>query len=161
MRFDRAFFGRKLFAQAHLVAQGPVVFEGVQFCASDHFGLMVYVDAADVFALRGRGPAEAARVRRAEVSRTCEAAAEREVQEVRARRQAAREEKAVEREKAGERDRAEFSKVQQRAARRRAQRRQALYDAAFGEGSLFALDAVDEQAGGGGGVIDCGLCGCH
>ena len=153
MRFDRAFFGRKLFAQAHLVAQGPVVFEGVQFCASDHFGLMVYVDAADVFSLRGRGPAEAARVRRAEVSRTCEAAAEREVQEVRARRQAAREEKAVEREKAGERDRAEFSKVQQRAARRRAQRRQALYDAAFGEGSLFALDAVDEQAGGGGGVI--------
>ena len=113
LRFDRAFFGKKLWAQGHLVARGPVSFEGAQFCKSDHFGLMVYVDAADAFAGKGKACVEAARVRRAAVAGACEGAAEREAQEVRAERQAAQEEKALEREKAGEKDRASFVRAQQ------------------------------------------------
>ncbi|CAK0862898.1 unnamed protein product, partial [Prorocentrum cordatum] len=148
-RFGRAMFGDKLFARAHVIARGPVVFEGVQFCASDHFGLMVYVDVADVFALRGRGRAEAARVRRGEVCRVCEIGGEREAQEVRDRRQAARDQQGVDRERAAERDREAFAKGQQKAARERARRRQALHDAAFGRDSLFDRDVV---------VQDCVVC---
>ncbi|CAK0822041.1 unnamed protein product, partial [Prorocentrum cordatum] len=150
--FDRAMFGEKLFARAHVMARGPVVFEGVQFCASDHFGLMVYVDVADVFALRGRGRAEAARVRRGEVCRVCEVGGEREAQEVRDRRQAARDQQGLDRERAAERDREAFARGQQRAARERARRRQALHDAAFGRESLFDQDFVVEAEGLGEGV---------
>ncbi|CAK0790084.1 unnamed protein product, partial [Prorocentrum cordatum] len=151
-RFDRAMFGEKLFARAHVMARGPVVFEGVQFCASDHFGLMVYVDVADVFALRGRGRAEAARVRRGEVCRVCEVGGEREAQEVRDRRQAARDQQGLDKERAAERDREAFARGQQRAARERARRRQALHDAAFGRESLFDQDFVVEAEGLGEGV---------
>ena len=150
LRFDRAFFGKKLWAQGHLVARGPVSFEGAQFCKSDHFGLMVYVDAADAFAGKGKACVEAARVRRAAVAGACEGAAEREAQEVRAERQAAQEEKALEREKAGEKDRASFARAQQRGARERARRRTALREAAFGRASLFAENVVTEQPEGGG-----------
>ncbi|CAK0828905.1 unnamed protein product, partial [Prorocentrum cordatum] len=151
-RFDRAMFGEKLFARAHVMARGPVVFEGVQFCASDHFGLMVYVDVADVFALRGRGREEAARVRRGEVCRVCEVGGEREAQEVRDRRQAARDQQGLDRERAAERDREAFARGQQRAARERARWRQALHDAAFGRESLFDQDFVVEVEGLGEGV---------
>ena len=151
LRFDRAFFGKKLWAQGHLVARGPVSSEGVQFCKSDHFGLMVYVDAADAFAGKGKACVEAARVRRAAVAGACEGAAEREAQEVRAERQAAQEEKALEREKAGEKDRASFARAQQRGARERARRRTALREAAFGRASLFAENVVAEQPEGDGG----------
>ena len=149
LRFDRAMFGEKLFARAHVIARGPVVFEGVQFCMSDHFGLMVYVDVADVFAQRGRGRLEAARVRRGEVCRACDVGGEREAQEVRDRRQAAREQQGLDRERAVGRDREAFAQGQQKAARERARRRQALYDAAFGGESLFDGDVVVEMPGGG------------
>ncbi|CAK0803148.1 unnamed protein product, partial [Prorocentrum cordatum] len=146
-RFDRAMFGEKLFARAHAMARGPVAFEGAQFCASDHFGLMAYVDVADVFALRGRERAEAARVRRGEARRVCEVGGEREAQEVRDRRQAARDQQGLDRERAAERDREAFARGQQRAACERARRRQALHDAAFGRESLFDQDFVVEVEG--------------
>ena len=45
LKKDRLLVGRMVWAEAYLVAQGRMFFDGAQFCLSDHYGLMAYVDA--------------------------------------------------------------------------------------------------------------------
>ena len=137
-RFDRAFFGRKLWAEAHLIGQGRQSFDGREFCLSDHFGLMVYADVSNVFASRVQVDRRAAQLRRARLAAMRERAQQAEAAEVRARRQAAREGQAVARRRAEDRDREGFCRAQQRGARARERRRAEYRRAAFGSESLFA-----------------------
>ena len=50
LRKDRVLFGKHAWAESHLVGQGKLHFEGREFCLSDHFGVMAYVDVAEVYA---------------------------------------------------------------------------------------------------------------
>ena len=136
-RFDRALFGKSMWAEAHLVAQGKQSFDGVEFCLSDHFGLMVYVDAGRVFESRVKGDVRSAEARRKALAQIREQAQQTEAEEVKARREAAREGQALARQRATERDRQAWVRAQERGVRARRQRRAALQRAAFGPESLF------------------------
>ena len=138
LRKDRVLFGRKLWAEAHVVGQGKLFFDGSEFCLSDHFGVMAYVDVADLYASRAKQDGVAARVRRGQLVSLREQAQQKELVEARARSQAGREEQALARRRVAERDRADFQRAMQRGARQRRERRAALRTAAFGAEGLFA-----------------------
>ena len=146
LRFDQALFGRCMWAEAHVVAKGRVSFEGQEFCMSDHFGLMVYVDVGNVFASRLKADQRSAMARRKAVAQLKEQAQQKEEEEVKARRQAAQEERAVARQRAAERGRQEWGRAQQRGARARRERRADLQRVAFGGESLFAPSQTIQSA---------------
>ena len=126
-----SFFGETVWAEAHIAGQGKVFFDGAEFCMSDHFGLMAYVDAGHLYASRAKQDCLAARVRRGQLVGLRDQAQQRELVEVRAKAQAGREEQAVARRRVAERDRDDFQRAQARGARQRRQRRVELSDAAF------------------------------
>ena len=63
---------------------------------------------------------------------------QKELEEIKARRQQGREQQALARRRVAERDRAEYQAAQRRGAQQRRNRRVRLHDAAFGPASLFA-----------------------
>ena len=67
LRYDRHLFGAGLWAEAHLVGQGKVFFEGQEFFMSDHFGVMAYVDQSRLHAFSSKRPGVAAGARRAQL----------------------------------------------------------------------------------------------
>lgn len=126
LREDRVLFGKKVWAEAHLVGQGKRFFDGHEFYMSDHFGVMSYVDSGDVYASLAKQDSVVARTRRGQLVALRDQAQQKELVEVRALRQAGREDLAFARRRAAERDRAEFQRGQQRAARQRRSRRAGL-----------------------------------
>ena len=148
LRKDRVLFGKGLWVESHLLAQGKVFFDGEEFHLSDHFGVMAYVDEARVYASALRCDLLKARVRRREVLSVRDAAQQKELVENRSRLQRGRAAQAQLRQQVAFRDRAEFQRAQQVAARRRGQRRIALRRAAFGPDSFFAEGVVVSNASG-------------
>jgi len=139
LRKDRVLFGKRAWAEAHLVGQGKMFFDGCEFCLSDHFGVMAYVDVGDVYASRAKQDCVTARVRRGQLVSMREQAQQKELLEVKASCQAGREGQALARLRALQRGRAEYQRAQDRGARQRLGRRVAMRRAAFGTDSLFAV----------------------
>ena len=151
LRKDRVLFGKKVWAQAHLVGQCEQFFEGEQFYLSDHFGVMAYVDVRDVYASRAKRDLAAAQVLRGRMANLMEENQQRELVEVKALRQAGREDLALAQQRARLRDAEDFRREQQRGARQRRSRVDRLRGAAFGAEGLFA-DGVTVERDGAGGV---------
>ena len=66
LRKDRVLFGEQIWAEAHLIGQAKVFFEGSEFYMSDHFGVMAYADAADAYRKKDSVVARARRGHRQE-----------------------------------------------------------------------------------------------
>ena len=143
---DRAFFGKRLWAEAHLVGQGKRYFDGCEFCLSDHFGLVVHVDVDDAYASGAKQDCVRARARRGQLVAVREESEQREAVEVKAMQQAGRESAEIARRRAADRDKVDFQKGQRRAARQRQSRRAALHEKAFGAAGLFAPGSASEPA---------------
>ncbi len=142
LRKDRVLFGKKVWAEAHLVGQAKRFFAGHEFYVSDHFGVMSYVDCGDMYASLAKQDSVVARSRRGQLVALRDQAQQKELVEVRALRQAGREDMEFARRRAAERDRADFQRAQQRAARQRRGRRARLRETAFGAAGLFAESVV-------------------
>ena len=139
LRKDRVLFGSRTWAEAHLVGQGKMFFEGCEFGLSDHFGVMAYVDVDKVYASKAKQDCVTARVRRGQLVSMRDEAQQKELLEVKASGQAGREGQALAQRRAAERERAEYQRAQERGARQRRERRVALRRAAFGPDGLFAV----------------------
>ena len=79
----------------------------------------------------------AAGLRRAQLVSLRDVSHQRELEELKARRQQGREQQALARSRVAERDREAFQQAQRRGARRRQERRRQLRESAFGSGGLF------------------------
>ena len=142
LRKDRVLFGKMVWAEAHLVGQGKVFFDGREFYLSDHFGVLAYVDVGDLYASRAKQDSIAARGRRGQLVSLRDQAQQKELVEVNARSQAGRGAQAVAQRRVAERDRSDFQRAQQRGARQRRERGAARRSAAFGADGLFADGVV-------------------
>ena len=138
LRKDRVLFGRDVWAEAHLVGQRRQFFEGKEFCLSDHFGLMAYVDVSGVYARRGKKATEAQRGNRKIIVDMRDKYSCAETNENKAQRNLGREMQVVVRQRASEVQRAAFQRKQQEAVRQRQQRGVALRESAFAGDSLFS-----------------------
>ena len=103
---------------------------------------MSYVDSGDMYASLAKQDSVVARSRRGQLVALRDQAQQKELVEVRALRQAGREDMEFARRRAAERDRVGFQRAQQRAARQRRGRRAKLRDTAFGAAGLFAESVV-------------------
>ena len=126
-RYDRVLFGDRVWAESHLVGNGPVCVDGSEFHLSDHSGLLAYVDVCDAYASTAKQDLVASRLRRAQLVSLRDGSQQRKLEEMKARRQHGREEQALARRRAAERDREEFQHAQRRGARQRRERRCLLY----------------------------------
>lgn len=149
LRKDRVLFGKKVWAEAHLVGQGKRFFDGREFNLSDHYGVLAYVDVGDFYASLAKQDCVAARVRRGQLVSMRDQAQQRELVEAKAMRQAGCEEQEIARRRAAERNRVGFQQAQRRAARQRRARRVVLKEEAFGAAGLFAENLVSVPAHGG------------
>ena len=152
-RYDRVLFGNRVWAESHLVGNGPVNFEGSEFYVSGHCGVLAYVDVCDAYASRAKHDLAVARARRAQLVSLRDTSQQKELVEMKARRQQGREEQALARRRVAERDRAAFQQAQRRGARQRRERRATLMESAFGSQGLFAgaVAAVPHD----GGIVPC------
>ena len=141
-RYDRVLFGKKVWAESHVVGNGPVHFEGSEFWLSDHCGLLAYVDFCDAYGSKAKQDVVVARARRGQLVSMREQSQQKELVEVKARRQQGREEQALARRRVAERDRAAFQRVQRRGARQRHTRRERLKQGAFGADVFFGDGVV-------------------
>ena len=144
-RYDRVLFGQNVWGESHLVGNGSVYFEGSEFWLSDHCGLLAYVDLCDAYGSKAKQDVPVARARRGQLVSLRDVNQQKELVEVKARRQQGREEQALARRRAAERDRASFLQGQRRGAQQRRKRRDDLQRKAFGADGFFgdaALDAV-------------------
>ena len=139
LKKDRVLFGTEIWAETHLIGQRRRFFEGAEFCLSDHFGLLIYVDASNMYPSRSKADVLAARIRRAQLVSLRDESQQKESVEVKAARQEGREGKAMQLQRVAECDRAAFQKRQMRGARARQRRRVELRESAFGARSLFAV----------------------
>ena len=112
--------------------------DGAGFCLSDHLGLMAHVDVHDVYKSRQGAFGFVARARRDQLVTLRDVAAQRELVEARHLERLGREEQELQRQRAAHRDAEQFRKAQQKQARSRTDRRQALLREAVGPTSLFA-----------------------
>ena len=134
-----------MWAESHLVGNGPVYFEGSEFWLSDHCGILAYVDLCDAYGSKAKQDLIVARARRGQLVSLRDQNQQKELVEVKARRQHGREEQALARRRAAERDRAAFQRGQKRGAQQRRKRRDELQREAFGADGFFgdaALDAI-------------------
>jgi len=136
-RYDRVLFGERVWAESHLVGNGPVCSDGSEFHLSDHCGVLAYVDVCEAYASKAKQDLVAAGLRRAQLVSLRDVSHQRELEEMKARRQQGREQQALARSRAAERDREAFQQAQRRGARLRRERRVRLRESAFGSGSLF------------------------
>ena len=148
LRLDRVLFGSKLWAESHLVGQGPVFFDGEEFYLSDHFGVLAYVDVSDAYASRAKQDVVATQARRGHLVRLREHGQEKELVEVKARRQLGREEQALARRRTAERDREQFQRTQRRGAKQRQERRRRLRAVGLGIERLFGENVASVPASG-------------
>ena len=142
LRYDRVLFAGSLWVEAHLIGEARRFFDGAEFCLSDHFGLLSYVDVHDAYNLRSRSGQMQARARRLRLVSMKDFAVQKELVESKALLQLGREEGASSRRRAAQRDRGNFQQAQQRAAKQRAERRKRMKTEAFGEDTLFASPVV-------------------
>ena len=145
-RYDRVLFGRNVWAESHLVGSGSVYFEGSEFWLSDHCGLLAYVDLCDAYGSSAKQDKIVARARRGQLVSLRDQNQQKELVEVKARRQHGREEQALARRRAAERDRAAFQRGQRRGAQQRKKRRDELQRKAFGADGFFGDVALDASA---------------
>ena len=143
---DRVLFGSRVWAEAHLVGQGKVYFGGSEFCLSDHFGVLAYVDVGKLYASAAKRDVVTARERRGQLRKLKDETEQKELVWVRAMAQAGREELAAARRRLSEGERAVYEQAQQRGARQRRRRRGELQTAAFGETGLFGAAVVATPA---------------
>ena len=66
-RYDRVLCAPKVWAESHLIGNGPVSFEGSEFHLSDHCGVHAYVDVCGAYSSKAKQDVAAARVRRAQL----------------------------------------------------------------------------------------------
>ena len=64
-RYDHVLFGKGVWAESHLIGNGPVCFDGSEFHLSDHCGVLAYVDVCGAYMSKTTQDIVAARVRRA------------------------------------------------------------------------------------------------
>jgi hypothetical protein len=112
LRYDRMLFAGSLTVEAHLIGEARRFFEGAEFCLSDHFGLLGYVDVHDVYGSKSRSGGMAARARRGRLAAMKDLAVQKEMVEAKALLQLGREEQALGRQRAKQRDHAELHKLQ-------------------------------------------------
>ena len=142
LQYDRVLFAGSLWVEAHVIGEARRFFDGAEFCLSDHFGLLCYVDVHNAYGLRSRAGEMETRARRLRLVSLKDLAVQKELVEARALLQLGREEMALARRRAAQRDQGEFQKAQQKAAKERAERRRRIKAAAFGENTLFAESVV-------------------
>ena len=145
LKYDRALFGRSMWAEAHLAAQRKVQSEGLEFCMSDHFGLMVYAEVNDVFRSRAAVDEKAVVARKRDLALIADKNRVREMQYLQFQAQAMQKQRAVERQRAVHRDRESVLRAQRQGARVRHQRRARLQQEAYGAGNLYAQEVVVES----------------
>ena len=64
-RYDRVLFSGPLWAEAHLIGEARRLFDGCEFCLSDHFGVLGYIHVHDCYGSKNRMHELVARSRRA------------------------------------------------------------------------------------------------
>ena len=112
------------------------MYEGEEFYLSDHFGVLAYVDVCDAYVSRAKQDVVATQARRGHLVRLREHGQEKELVEVKARRQVGREEQALARRRTAERDREQFQRTQRRGAKQRQERRRRLRAVGLGSEGL-------------------------
>jgi hypothetical protein len=142
LQYDRVLFAGAMWVEAQLIGEARRFFDGAEFCLSDHFGLLCYVDVHNAYSLRSRAGDMEARARRLRLASMKDLAVQKELVESRALLQLGREEQALARKRVALRDQGEFQQAQKKAAKERADRRKRIRGEAFGENTLFASSVV-------------------
>ena len=97
---DAVLFAGSLWVEAHVVGEARRFFDGAEFCLSDHFGLLCYVDVHNAYSLRSKAGEMEARARRLRLVSLKDLAVQKELVESRALLQLGREEQALARKRA-------------------------------------------------------------
>jgi hypothetical protein len=142
LSYDRVLFAGSLWVEAHLIGEARRFFDGAEFCLSDHFGLLSYVDVHNAYSLGSRSGQLEARARRLRLVSMKDLAVQKEAVESKALLQLGREEQVLARQRAAQRDRGDFQNAQRKAAKERADRRRSMQTEAFGEEALFGSFVV-------------------
>ena len=135
MRFDRMFFRGAVFASGFLAGKRKQFQAGFEFFLSDHFALLALVDVHTDYGARDASR-HALHARRAALTRLRDQNALREAVEAQESLRVGREHAAVDKRKGREAEMEDVQKRQHKARNEREKRFKALYDAAFGAGSL-------------------------
>ena len=141
-RFDRVFFRGAVFGVSYLVGQCRQFKDGVDFCLSDHFGVLALLDVSA--AHLGRTGQGVVRDRRQALTRLRDQESLAELQVAREMLRIGREEAALMRARAADRDRGDFLEAARREAKAAEAQHEARRSAAFGRHSLFCNKDVME-----------------
>ena len=82
-RYDRVLYGKRVWAESHLVGNGPVCFDGSEFHLSDHSGVFAYVDVCGAYATTAKQDLVASRMRRGQLVSLRDGSQQRELEEMR------------------------------------------------------------------------------
>ena len=134
-RFDRVFFRGAVFGVSYLVGQCRQFKDGVDFCLSDHFGVLALLDVSA--AHLGRTGQGVVRDRRQALTRLRDQESLAELQVAREMLRIGREEAALMRARAADRDRGDFLEAARREAKAAEAQHEARRSAAFGRHSFF------------------------